>query len=172
MRRLARHAFTALSALSLLLCVAVCVLWVRSLKGEDRAQHLRVEGTLAHLVAVTSTQGRIELFACTSYPELFDSEPRGFSIRLMTPRDPTLETQSRLGFAWDRQQYETMKYTLASVSHVLPAVITMTVGIAPFIARHRRRVRTRLGLCAACGYDLRASRERCPECGTPAKPAT
>jgi hypothetical protein len=30
MRRLARHAFTALAALSLLLCVAVCVLWVRS----------------------------------------------------------------------------------------------------------------------------------------------
>ena len=29
MRRLARQAFTALSALSLLLCVAVCVLWVR-----------------------------------------------------------------------------------------------------------------------------------------------
>ena len=30
MRRLARHLFTILSALSLLLCVAVCVLWVRS----------------------------------------------------------------------------------------------------------------------------------------------
>src|SRR4051794_11010867 len=30
LRRLARHAFTLLCALSLLLCVAVCVLWVRS----------------------------------------------------------------------------------------------------------------------------------------------
>src|SRR5687768_10735645 len=30
MRRLARHLFTLCSAVSLVLCVAVCVLWVRS----------------------------------------------------------------------------------------------------------------------------------------------
>jgi hypothetical protein len=31
----------------------------------------------------------------------------------------------------------------------------------------RRRQRAEHGLCVKCGYDLRASKERCPECGTP-----
>jgi hypothetical protein len=37
------------------------------------------------------------------------------------------------------------------------------------VLTHHRRTRQRLvaGLCPTCGYDLRGSTERCPECGTP-----
>ena len=35
----------------------------------------------------------------------------------------------------------------------------------PIRKQNRRRKRKKLGLCVKCGYDLRASKDRCPECG-------
>lgn len=43
-------------------------------------------------------------------------------------------------------------------------VLAGTLWVASFRDERPRRRRKR-GLCPACGYDLRASKDRCPECG-------
>jgi len=65
--------------------------------------------------------------------------------------------------------------------HWLPlAMLSPLIGWIMLCAwRQRRARRIAAGLCVHCGYDLRASPDRCPECGTirtespaPASPAT
>ena len=88
--------------------------------------------------------------------------------------------RNRLGFGWQsatsavpRPPYTAGAGTV-TVSYKNLAIPLWFVGadliIWPvvFLTRQmRRRRRVRLGHCLQCGYDLRASSSRCPECGTP-----
>jgi predicted amidophosphoribosyltransferase len=47
-------------------------------------------------------------------------------------------------------------------------VVMLPACVLPFwwiVGKGLRRKRRREGCCPACGYDLRATPDRCPECG-------
>jgi len=48
------------------------------------------------------------------------------------------------------------------------AIVLGTCALPAARLRRKWRGRGAFGLCAWCGYDLRATPERCPECGCPA----
>ena len=52
------------------------------------------------------------------------------------------------------------------VTYVLLMVLALPVPLMALHRRWQRRRRTRRGACLTCGYDLRATPDRCPECGS------
>ena len=79
-------------------------------------------------------------------------------------RSPELRLRGVGGFLFRRERGE----TLGGV----PYRVLCLLAAAPALALARRRRPRGPGLCPACGYDLRATPERCPDCGrAPAREA-
>ena len=64
--------------------------------------------------------------------------------------------------------YYNQRFLCVSVPHWSLAVTFATIG--GLMLRSQRPAKRRAGYCTTCGYDLRASKDRCPECGTAAEP--
>ncbi len=66
---------------------------------------------------------------------------------------------------YERSDYHGLISHIFSLPLWIPTVFFTTLFWWSVLPLHRRRKRKKLGLCLKCGYDLRGSSERCPECG-------
>jgi hypothetical protein len=98
------------------------------------------------------------------WPHDWDLEHRNWPNRVS--KLPRGMLNPRLGFSWYREEQLRPKDPLRW-SFVFPhwlAVGVFALAPAVLVVKMIRR-RQRSGTCAVCGYDMRATPERCPECG-------
>jgi hypothetical protein len=156
-RRLARLAFTLCAVACLPLCVAAIAMCVRSFDVEDELEYLSPGYRLLMLI---SKNGRLDVL----YLSHWDVDDPGLTYLQGSPATYGGTDYSRrvLGFGAGVQlnggRFVNVPYWFIALAVAAPPV----VAVRRFRARRRRE---RRGHCEVCGYDLRATPDRCPECG-------
>jgi hypothetical protein len=146
-----------------LLCVALAGLWVRSYFIGDWLQLDHAATRTDRVHKIMTWKGH---FACLSLGWGSDLPSRWLTVEAREV--PTSASGYRFaGFSLLRDDFGTTAFV---VPYWFPTVCT---GLASaWLLRRRLRLgRFGPGLCARCGYDLRATPDRCPECGEPSMPA-
>jgi hypothetical protein len=164
-RRLPRILLNATTVLSLVLCAVAVAAWARSYRYSDGYS---VQHGNTHQAGVATGRGLLLLVRVTARPwgkgTFTLTRPAGWSTR---PVDEVMYTDlgpGFLGFRWRSVGVGPM--TLRAFAIPLWFVCALTAVMPAAWAFRRRRARRRdANACRRCGYDLRATPERCPECG-------
>jgi len=167
-RRLLGILLNMATAFSLLLCLAAVFFWIRSQQVADGLTHthrIASDGVpLRRVVDVETKDGRLGIGVGYVSVPLFES-------RGIPNYPPPHIVWSHFGFRHRRLSYHAMKHILEMWYLEVPFwFLTLAFALPPIFGltsylRKRKRSRT---ACPTCGYDMRATPERCPECGTAA----
>jgi len=182
-----RKLFTLAAGMSAVLCVGVCVLWVRSWWVDDRLSWNRiVDGAALEYWegSVHSMRGRMWVSTWHQKGYWDDRHARpptnwaGLHWERESPSAPRVYEPFSYhwlcGFWGSHAPYVHQVTTLVdewyggrmvSFPAWVPAIVTLPLPLIGLRRSVVRRRRARRRLCVRCGYDLRASPERCPECG-------
>jgi len=169
MRRLLRWAFNLAAAVSATVFLVICAVWLVSL-------------ITAHEWAVVGVQpnGQLERWSVKIVPSrivLSDQWQLDYSSHWSTTRFEHVRNPSHVkGLIWDNrnQRYVNPRSGFFHTDLVLPelpiALLALLVSALPWFRvlisqRFRRAREVGRRPCPSCGYDLRASPGRCPECG-------
>ena len=170
-----RSLFNAAGAAALLFAAAAVALWVRShwttdsvwlRHGGATAEVMTARnGCLFHWTGGRSDRDRRRWYCDSSEP----SDMIGGNWRFWTQSQP----HQLLGvITWGRASYGGKGSSEWGMSILVPYWLLACVAAAPgagllMISHclHRRARRLRALQCVRCGYDMRATPDRCPECG-------
>lgn len=164
-----RRIFNALAVVSLLLVLAVAGLWARSRVRSD-ALIFDEGGDLGGQFVARSSLGGLWVATGTLWTEY--RRPRGWELIDERPEPIILGKDMAPGPLWRWLGVSAGRVNSAvfdsfemAVPHWLLILIFSALPVMWLVMRLRRP--KLVGLCAKCGYDLRASTGTCPECGAP-----
>ena len=173
-RHLGRILLDAVTVLSLILFVATVAFWTRSYAVGDHWIWHDTPGNQERFASLASGRGWVRygwwdnsrlsgINAPPGYRSVRAPEEGIYPIRRAGDR-----TVSLLGLRYDRYSDGSFQPgMIVSVAYPWAAALCAVLPAMGIIRLRARRCRRADGLCAACGYDLRATPARCPECGTP-----
>jgi hypothetical protein len=161
-----RRLLNLLTVLSLVLCAVVVALWVRSYWCTDAIKYSNGDSSWVF------ASGRVGLLA-SCYGDGMSKDWTGWHRWRGGPGEPAFggvnPPPDRCGFAFQCFRWKANSPALRGVV-LLPHWFVALPAAVLGAWRVRRHWSSGIvpGLCHACGYDLRATPGRCPECGTPA----
>jgi hypothetical protein len=148
-----RRSFNLLALICLLLSLVLGALWVRGLFKRDQI-----------IFSVGGWKCALAVFPQHAYFLAIDARSQVIATDLRTG---LLQYPSRARY-WEIQyQHRPGGALRIGIPFWLPLLFTIVPPLWWLFSKMQKLHRRRDGLCRECGYDLRASRERCPECGTP-----